>query len=875
MRLRTPVRQQAVLLRHRHERQVRGSVGRFRVLVVALASAIVFQAVGHTLPAAVADSETEPETQPGSQAAATLPEVIMVCRDDQTDINHAEAQELMAALEIDRAVAGRVIEWRPYLAPSDLAVVEGIGPSDLAAILARGNTCATPTQLPPPSDEACLTADRVDLAAAPPEEMAERLNLNVTITTRIAEARPFSVLAHVSPERVPGVGKGILKRVVAASCLTPAPVRTAAVTYRWAYRSQTTTVERDGYELTIGAGVLDQTGAWARITPIDHTETADDGTLPTGDYPSADFHIEGAWANGDTVKVTLPHDPLLDDLEGEDGWSPFLLHHRSDGSFEGFRGDSLTSLPDGRVSAQLDSLSEVDSLAQNMFSWTTGALLEGLFGHGSPTPSCHPNWPRQYGTSTHTSPVNGATLDLTSAVLELPGNPPSPLYPLRYCVESDSASTDAITNLRNNTAGIVEVQRYGWTDTRIGTRDDNPPVYVDPWGWVMRRVLSNMQPDREYLSPGGTAWFATPRAAARAVDGQPLIFPSAAQFFLDDGIGTMAKMAIGPDTKLASATVGIAVSLVRCLINEYDSFSSRGEEANAVASITSRFLACTNPSELVAALRADLSAQFRAGNLSGDEFKLGSLELRKVDRWLMWLKITGVVVEIGNVALWDRYVPNGIVSAEHRPPRPTVDSGGRRIVEQCLGEKLYDWVIDERCQDGYYTSISTPPFGSGGGETGLNAARIVRNKLGHNWLVDYDDLTDGHPTARHIADEPTYLCLVRHYVIDWDARLGDYTHEGNPKRAVFDPSRDATCDWSVAPTRPLSPGNPAWRSAVLRQPDGTAWIAHSDGGRQHISSAEWFTDLVTPEGDWPERFVWDQVTDEELSRFPEIVVGEF
>ncbi len=856
----------------------RATPGHRRIALVMASSMVLGLLVG-IRPAVASGSESDP----GSVAAATLPEVVMECRSNQTDINHASAVALQAALGVDAPTARRVIGFRPYLAPKDILVVQGIGPDRLALILRADNTCATPTQLPPPSTEACATKARVDLASAPASEISQRLNINITAAQKIVAARPFSVLAHVTPERVPGVGKGTLDRLIAASCLTPSPVRTGEVSFRWTYRSQSTTVSRDGFELTIDPGVLDQVGAWASIRPIDHTETADDGTLATGDFPSADFHIYGVWANGDTVQVALPRDPLLDDVAGEEGWTPFLLHRRMDGSVESFSGDTLATLADGRVSARLDSLSEVDSLAQNIFRWTTDALLNGLFGLGVEAPTCDPDWPRQWGSATHVSPVDGATLDLTSVVLELPGNPSSSLYPLKHCVESSSNSTAAVTELRNNTAGIVEMRRSGWTDTPIGDEGDNPPAYVDPVGWLLRPVLTSMHPDRVYLSPGATGWFATPRAAARAVDAQPRIWPSALQIVLDDALGDIAAKVLA-DTRLAQSFVDISASIVRCALSEYDSFGDRGAEAAALATLSNRILNCTNPAALLDALRAGLSAQFRAGNLPGDEFNRGSLELRKVERWLKWLSIASYVVRIGDVALWDLYVPNGLVLAEHRPPRPQLDSQGRRVHEGCLSERLYNLVIDEQCQDGFYTRIATPPPGSGGGETGLHRAVIARDELGHAWLVDFDDLTGGRATARNIEDPSTYLCLVRHYKVDWDARLGDYLiRNGGP--AVFDSGRDAACDWSQPATRPLNPTDPEWSSAVLREPDGTAWLAHTDGGRQHIDSTAWFADLVTdkdvryPDGStrnsWSEQYVWDQVTSEELSRFPLIIVGEF
>lgn len=188
---------------------------------------------------------------PGTAEAANLPEVPMVCAPGQTDINGAGLDSLTAALGVSEPIARRIAGYRPYLQPRDLSVVEGIGPGRLAILLRSGALCATPTSSPPPAREACTSSLQVDLQAAPPAELVNRLGISLPTALRLALARPFASMRHVSPERVPGVGKGTLDSIIRASCLTPSPIRTATTSWRWAYASQNTTVQRDGFSLRV------------------------------------------------------------------------------------------------------------------------------------------------------------------------------------------------------------------------------------------------------------------------------------------------------------------------------------------------------------------------------------------------------------------------------------------------------------------------------------------------------------------------------------------------------------------------------------------------------------------------------------------------
>lgn len=259
---------------------------------------------------------------PGSAAAATLPELAMDCASGQTDINAADVPELVTAFGLDVPVAERLVAHRPYLRVSDLLVVQGIGPERLAQIESGERGCAVPATTPPPSIDAC-TGDKLDIQSAPAADLARVLGVSANTARNIVAARPFAALRHVVPERVRGLGKGQQARLAEKACLTPQPVRTATASYRWAYRSQNTTVTRDGASLRLPAGVVDAEGAWASVSEA--------APFVSVDGPVADFHIHGEWANGtDTVEVTLPLPGDLSELPAE-SFAPVVFHAAADG----------------------------------------------------------------------------------------------------------------------------------------------------------------------------------------------------------------------------------------------------------------------------------------------------------------------------------------------------------------------------------------------------------------------------------------------------------------------------------------------------------------------------------------------------------------
>jgi hypothetical protein len=65
-----------------------------------------------------------------------------------------------------------MISLRPYLAVSDLLVVQGIGVDKLRQIQASGRGCATPLGTPPPAPSPCSSKNTVDLQSATADQVA-------------------------------------------------------------------------------------------------------------------------------------------------------------------------------------------------------------------------------------------------------------------------------------------------------------------------------------------------------------------------------------------------------------------------------------------------------------------------------------------------------------------------------------------------------------------------------------------------------------------------------------------------------------------------------------------------------------------------------
>lgn len=389
----------------------------------------------------------------------------MQCAANQVDINKASVTELSAALKVDRPTAERVVGFRPYLAPRDLLVVEGIGPDRLAGILSTGSMCATPISLPPPSNEACQSSGAVDLQVASAREMASKLKISMNAAQNIVLQRPFATRRHVTPERVPGVGKGQLPDLLRRTCLTPAPVDTATSSWRWAYQDLRTVAQRGNYKLNVPANVLDQFGAWLAITYVAPSSAA-------LDTPAADFHIWGPWADGtQTVGVTLPPDPFGDSFPG---WKQAVFHGPLQNAtvFGGVGVDTS----DGLLTVQATSLSEFRSVAQ------PPSVSGYLGGERSTAEVATQQVQDDLARFTPDALPNTCSPDITDAtgyvsVVSEPASLAEPSFqggrlPAASCFEGSLRADDVTWRAANNT-GLAYTLQPGYNDDRISLKSIN------------------------------------------------------------------------------------------------------------------------------------------------------------------------------------------------------------------------------------------------------------------------------------------------------------------------------------------------------------------------------------------------------------------
>ncbi|MFN2506275.1 MAG: hypothetical protein ABR540_19020 [Acidimicrobiales bacterium] len=409
-------------------------------------------ALVHWSGAAIAASTSGNPKTPGT-GYVLEDAVLMKCMPGQVDINHAPVGELVTRLLLDVAVAERLISQRPYLQPSDLTVVNGIGPGTRNRILSAGSACATLTSEPPPAGAVCADPLLVDLQLASAGDLEKRLGLSSPGAAAVVAGRPYAQQAHVTPERVPGLGKGNYDRLKARSCLTPATVETGTKRFQWVYSSSAATVRRGGYSLAVPAGVIDGVGSWVSIEGLATSPVPLEG-------PAANFHIWSPWANGtDTVTVGLPVNDQLTSLLAL-GLVRTVAHVPADPSdlkalelsvpsntvVEGGTIFAATTELSSFVSTVIDSAFFVISpvigpvLRYVSFGDFVEAQMQSYLGLRASMPRC-PNGPPPR-TFTAGSAI------ATDPALERP--------PLLYCVDT-AANGDALWRLMNNSGSVLSV----------------------------------------------------------------------------------------------------------------------------------------------------------------------------------------------------------------------------------------------------------------------------------------------------------------------------------------------------------------------------------------------------------------------------------
>lgn len=460
---------------------------------------------------------------------------VMACEQGQVDVSSARAEVLASTLDLDPAVAQRVVEGRRpyYLTVDHLKYVSGIGPGELAAIKASGRACTAPPATPPPTDGfVCLPGDgRIDMNHA--DDHFDRLvDLYGRPTAeRIAENAPYAGLAHVLAETVGGAGKGKQGKHADRLCVTPPTVEFADVTYGWVSEAggAVTHTDRVGrrYRLSVPADVVAASGIWGSAEP------ADAGAFVEG-LVAADVHLFGDWEG--IVHVGTPVDPDRGSLG--DGWEHAVLHFGDDTDFTAE--DALTiqanggvALVDGLVTVASDNLSPFLAIAipaaiivglvyQPFGDWLTN-LVRGFLGMGGSSPTCSPD--------ITDSVWNGITIATSGDALN--GSPSSEL--VHHCVAPNGEEAGRWTFVGNSGAVVQLSEQHGadivsgglsgnlaqallfsgWNYFVTREGPDRAAAFVTPGAGIDVVVQGEAAPPSEY-TPGRVLYSSSPAIAAPA-----------------------------------------------------------------------------------------------------------------------------------------------------------------------------------------------------------------------------------------------------------------------------------------------------------------------------------------------------------------------
>lgn len=784
---------------------------------------------------------------------AQQPSLTMGCGAGKIDLNHASLAALQMLPGVSAPIAQRITAQRPHDRTQDLLAVPGIGADTLAAINTSDLACSTPLTIPPPSTDACTTPTQLDVNDPQSQTRLAAL-FGLPTAQRIVAAEPYPDLAHAKTILAAGAGPGKVTKYASQLCTTPEPKLINGVDYSYVYRVTGGRADYDGFGLVIPAGVLDSTtGQWVTITP-QRTPTAD---LPGKAWPSADFSVLGApWQDGgEQVYVTLPLDPTL--MEFGSGYEPVIAHWSDatrSGGEEVSGGQLLVDQSAGTVTTAVTHLSMIDSIDRAV-QWVSEPLLNVTADARFPAPSCDGEWSLD-SRSGDWSNSSGARIHLDSAYLNLPGSPVPPLgYPIKHCVESGNGTAGTL-RLLNNTQTIMSLTTYDGTTPNLG----NVNIGGDPLALGIAKAAQTLL-GHPVAYPGGEMTATVPIGTFNAVQMKPNVWLTALWATLDqspfeDLLGKLPHVKAINDAVEASAT---------CVMSSYgaagiDTSSSPQQDAD---SIMGYITSCFTPNEFWQIVANGV----KDGTISSDLANQVSSTLDAISRYSLWVRV-GQVVLTGTDSLVNASGGSaGIVGISYYGPKPTLDAQGRPVQNKCITLHGYTYTLNQSCQDAFYYDASHPPAGSGGGTTGIPAGFILRDP-GTGAALFYN--SDAQ-TTQFIDDPGTYLCLAQRYVVDWAPLMPQY-----PGTILVSPS--ASCNSSMGGQRQLSPTT-IGTNVILRQPDGAGWALFTLNGqldRVSIPTPAEFMCWVSPQTDANIKFfVWDQVSDSELSQFPVAPAGTY
>lgn len=780
-------------------------------------------------PASTTVSESAPAidlSNPGgtiNDPTAALTPVDTECHDSQIDLNQATQDELARGLSISGPTAMRIIALRPWLKGSDLSSVPGVGPNRSAELGAK--TCATQPALPIPTPMACAPG-QVDLQSASAADISSLLKLSRSTANGIVSARPLPQDLHqVIAPRVNGLSGPKLDRLLAAQsiCVTPPPMFAAGSGWRWATPTGGAAVRRGDFALFVPPGrVLDPSGAYISVTPLSPDENG---------MPQMDGTIHGAWNQGQTtVAVQGP-------WQGDGSSRPAIIHEKADGD---------TSLSVGNAAV-------VDS-------YNGRPVVNGLLTSLSIS---------AFGSSDCAKPLN-------------PGQLPSAL-----CISDlTDGSIKNIwlqqTNQAGARAGSKLATASSWTCPRVDLGDSTattngrpaPGIACDtaaagsPYAWdTARWVFQN----RAYAD----LWDGV---ASAGVVYSYVLGPNSTSHRVSDGEennGLLARLiqhaqpgTIYPSQSLSiikqSSFLGTNVYVYPDMLATIDwagaellvgqLFDMAGAQWDLVYQLLQTTDACDDGLTL-GCVKTLIEGGLAA---AGTQAERGSSLANKLDTIGRVFKVFDTAqatasISAATYANAEQAIDNsGTTKLYNIPNEPTVDSKGRPIVGQCLSRDDYRWTIDEGCQDIAYQTGSEPVPGSGGSD-GFPNGKIVRDPQGHAYFLNYDAGTLGG-----IATGGEYLCLAKHYIVDWNADMAVYRS--------YPTGQNPACDGSLPDTRPITVDN--LQGPVLLRDTNGHWYQWGAGVQGQLDDKIGQSDVDCLVAPYPWNWnVWDQVPTSVIAGF--------
>jgi len=769
------------------------------------------------------------------------PAVAMTCIAGQTDINHATVEQIATGLGVARPIAQRVVEHRPFLRNVELLAVPGIPTGRFDTNIAP-RACATPATIPPPTPDPCTSSTQVDLND-PHGTGALTAVFGRPTAERIVAAQPHYDLDHTT--RVAGVGPGFATQNRARLCITPPPIDLGDGTrYGWAYSARGGETSVAGFKLVVPPGVLDDpVGSWLHITP----QTTPTPGLPGAAWPSAQFHIDGSWPQGiKNVYVSVPPASYAAGI-AEFGMEPSILHYFDDGRTTGelIADERLQVDPGtGVVTAATNSLS--------IYEWVGHAanmLIEPaygvLFGIRFAAPACH-NGPWNEVAGTRRWTLDGHTVVLGGDRLDLPGNDPVPGgYPLKHCVQTAQNGTpalDAEVLLRNSTGTIQRLFPTGGS-VAVSTNSGLADLVTDPIGYSLTHFATGTD---TYLTPGATAAAVVPPGTFGRVSTQSDVLRSVLAIFAETALGKFLE-AFSGNPFLETTVAQVVARRVDCAIGALKALGTVSSPLTFARESIVALAGCMQFESVFIDLSSRMDSLVRQGQLSASnytKYQNALLSLREVTKIL---KIAGIVIGSLESVTWS--IPSA-VTIEHYDAPPRFDSQNRTIRPACLSQSGYGWVINETCQDMYYQPAANPPSGSQNPGSTLRPGVILRD--GDSTRLYYFPFNGQPAENRPIDTGGLYLCLARHYPVNW---IYDPVVYGGTTIFLTPP----TCDGNLPDDRPLTRAEVATGSYLIREAGGRSWVVRGNGDRMEIPSGREFNCAVNPPEGYIKFYVWDQV----------------